>query len=74
MPTSAATSSAAAVARTVRQYLNAWPSQRSYAAFNRRVKRGSVPDAISRDVGRSHEHSTGVIVSATTSDAVSATT
>ena len=29
MPTSAATKSAAAVARTVRQYLNAWPNQRS---------------------------------------------
>ena len=49
-----------------RQYVNAWPSQRSYAAFRRCVSRGSAPDAIRRDCGSSHEHSTGVTVSATT--------
>ena len=74
MPTSAATSSAAAVASTVRQYLKAWPSQRSYVALSRRVRRGSLPDAISREFGSSNEHSTGVTVSATTSEATRATT
>ena len=37
-------------------------------------QRGSVPDAIRREFGSSHEHSTGVTVSATTSEADSATT
>ena len=74
MPTRAATNRATAAVSTVRQYVNAWPSHRSYAVLRRRVNLGSVPDAIRRDFGNSHEHSTGVTVSATTSDAVSATT
>ena len=43
-----------------------------YPALRRCVRRGSVPDAINRD--NNHEHNTGVTVSATTSDAINATT
>ncbi len=49
-------------------------SHGSYQAFSRRVRRGSSPAAIVFESGSSHEHSTGVTVNATTSDAVRATT
>jgi hypothetical protein len=73
-PATAATSSAAAIATTVRQYLKACPSHRSYPAFSRSISCGSPPDAIRRDFGSSHEHSTGVTVRATISEALNATT
>ena len=74
MPTRAMNNRATAAVRTVRQYVNAWPSHRSYAALRRWVNLGSAPDAIRRDFGRTQEHSTGVTASATTSEAASATT
>ena len=74
MPTSATTSIATAPATTSRQCVSARSSHGSYRAFSQRVRRGSSPAAIVFEFGSSHEHSTGVTVSATTSEAVSATT
>ena len=65
---------ATAPATTVFQCRSARSSHGSYHAFSRRVSRGSSPAAIIFELGSSHEHSTGVTVNATTSDAVSATT
>ena len=65
----------AAVTRTVRQYVKACSSQRSYARLQpARQPRLRARTRSAATVGSSHEHSTGVTVSATTSEAVSATT
>src|SRR5688572_23455460 len=78
-PASASAATAAikattAPAMTARHERTARCSQGSYAALSQRVRRGSAPDAIIFEFGSNSEHRTGVTVSATSNEAVSATT